>query len=364
LSAVRPFAEDDVPQVADLNWRVLHDGEGPSPPALRSYFQELFLHNPWFDKALPSLVYEDKGKIVGFLGVVPRRMSVRGEPIRVAYGSNFVVDPNSRSTLAGLHLVRALLSGEQDLSMSDSANDLSRKVQRALGLSTVLLDSIHWSRPLRPTLYALFAMSRSKKSTLSICLRSAAKPFCSAVDSMAARISSSPFRQTVPRLSGEELDVETLLECVSEFSRGYSLRPEYDVSSLSWLLSFMDRMKAYGGLRKVILRDERKTIVGWYIYCIRGSGIGEVVQIGAAQQSATEILDHLFNDAWKHGAIALHGRLDSRLIEELSEKGCFFYRRGGWMQVHSRRPELLQLIRNGDAFLTRLDGEWCLAFSG
>jgi hypothetical protein len=125
----------------------------------------------------------------------------------------------------------------------------------------------------------------------------------------------------------------------------------------------MGRIKAYGNLRKVVLRNERQKIVGWYIYCIRGSGVGEVVQIGAAKQSTREILDHLFYDAWKHGAIALHGRLDSRLLEELSGKGCFFYRRGGWMQAHSRRPELLQLIHNGDAFLTRLDGEWCLAFS-
>jgi hypothetical protein len=45
---------------------------------------------------------------------------------------------------------------------------------------------------------------------------------------------------------------------------------------------------------------------------------------------------------------------------DLSDKNCFFTCRGGWMAAHSRKPELLELLNRGDAFLSRLDGEWCL----
>jgi hypothetical protein len=33
------------------------------------------------------------------------------------------------------------------------------------------------------------------------------------------------------------------------------------------------------------------------------------------------------------------------------------------MLVHSRSPEILQAIHSGTAFISRLEGEWCLRFS-
>ncbi len=361
MSPVRPFLRGDIPQAADLNWNCLRHHEGPSPPALRSYFEKLFFCNPWFDESLPSLVFEDdKEKLVGFLGVIPRPMSVRGEPLRAAFGSNLVVHPESRSTLAGLHLVKAYLAGAQDISLSDSANELTAKVQKGLGASTLLLESIHWSRPLRPCLYSLDAMSRLSKNKLTAVLKSLSKPLGMIVDNVVTKNNSSPFHQFTPRLRSEDLSVESLLRCYSDFLCRYALRPEYDLESLGWLLDFMDQMKAYGELQRTVLRNERNEIVGWYIYYLKRGGVGEVVQIGGAKQSTADILRHLFFDAWKRGAIGLHGRLDAQLLEDLSGVGCFFYRRGGWMQAHSRRPELLQFIQGGEAFLTRLDGEWCL----
>jgi len=102
---VRPLAENDIPQVADLYWTVLRERKGPPPPAFHSCLHELYFTNPWMDSALPSLVYDEQGKIAEFLGVVPRKMCLQGEPDRIAYGGNFVVHPEVRTTLAGLHVV-------------------------------------------------------------------------------------------------------------------------------------------------------------------------------------------------------------------------------------------------------------------
>jgi hypothetical protein len=363
--AVRPFIEHDITQVADLFWTVMRGSNGSAPPAVRSFFQNLYFASPLIDSSIPSLVYEGKGgRIVGFLGVIVRKMSVCGEPIRVAFGGNFVVDPEARANLAGMRLLGTYMAGGQDISQTDSANNVSRSLLEKLGFRTIVPLSIHWARPLQPCHYAIYAASRLTGSRFSAALRFAAKPFCSAVDSVATRLSSSPFRRSESSLHAAELDVETLLHCLAEFRTGYSLWPEYDVPSLTWLLTFMDGMRTRGRLRKVVLRDASQKILGWYLYYVKPGAVGEVVQIGGEPQFTKDILDHLFHDAWNHGVVGLHGMLPSRLMGDFSDKNCFFACRGGWTVAHSRKPELLELLNRGDALLSRLDGEWCLAFGG
>ena len=338
---------------------------GSAPPAIQSFFQELYFTNPWVDSSIPSLVYEGKsGRVVGFLGVTVRKMSLCGQPIRVAFGGNFVVDPEARSNLAGMRLLGTYMAGYQDLSQTDSANDVSRNLLERCGFRTIVPYSIHWARPLRPAHYAIHALSRLTGPVLSAGLKFAAKPFCSAVDGMAARFSSSPFRRTESILHGAELDVETLLHCLAQFRTGYSLWPEYDAHSLTWLLTFMGRPQTRGDLRKVVLRDDSQKILGWYIYYVKPGAVGRVVQVGGERQFTKDILDHLFDDAINRGVVGLHGTVPISLMGDFSEKHCFFACRGGWMVAHSRKPELLELLNRGDAFLSRLDGEWCLGFGG
>jgi hypothetical protein len=98
--------------------------------------------------------------------------------------------------------------------------------------------------------------------------------------------------------------------------------------------------------------------LGWYLYYAEPGGIGEVVQIAARDGSVDDVLDHLFYDAWRHGVVALSGQLQPRLLRALSDRSCLFRHGGAWMLVHARDPELISVIHRGDAFLTRLDGEW------
>jgi hypothetical protein len=147
---------------------------------------------------------------------------------------------------------------------------------------------------------------------------------------------------------------------MADFRKGYSLWPEYNVSSLKWLLGFMESRPARGSLRKVLLRDGAKKIVGWYIYYVKPGAVGEVVQIGGDEKQTKEILDHLFWDACEHGVVGLHGVVDSRHTADFSDEGCFFTCRGGWTVASSRNPEIMKSLERGNAFLSRLDGEWCL----
>ena len=362
-SAIRSFAIEDISEVANLWWKFLRHGKGSPPPGLLSYFQELYFGSPLIDERMPSLVYEDaSGKIVGFLGVIRRRMSLHGNPIRVALGGNFVVDPEARSSLAALDLLTAYMAGDQDVSLTDSANELSKSLQEQLGFRTLRPLSLHWARPLRPARYTVHGISKLTRPVISTTLKIASKPFCGAVDWMTARLPFSPFRQARPALKAADLDVETLLRCVDEFHSDCSIQPEYELDSLKWLLSFMERMHPRAELRKIVLRDSNQKIAGWYIYYLKPGDVAQVVQIGGPRQSAADVLDHLSYDAWSLGAIALHGVVSIHAIDNFSEKNCFFTCRGGWALAHSRNPKLLEPLNCGDASLSRLDGEWCLNF--
>ena len=360
--AVRPFVEEDIPQVASLYWAFMLRRKGAAPPELHASFRELYFTNPWIDETPATLVYEEKdGRVVGFLGVIRRKMSLCGRPIRVAFGGNFVVDPEARSSLAGVRLLGKYMAGDQELSMTDSANNMSRTLLERLGFRTLVLPSIHWVRPLRPTRFAAYAASRAVTPGIAKTVNVLTRPFCALADGLAARIPSSPFHCTEPSLYAAELDAETLLRCLTEFRKDYSLWADYDSHSLQWLLSFIQSRTFRGTLRKLVLRNDAEDIVGWYVYYAKPGGISEVVQIGSAPRFLKHVLDHLFYDAWSQGVIALHGVIQNRMMPELSDKNCLFTCRGGWTVAHSRKSELLELLAHGDAFLSRLDGEWCLA---
>lgn len=358
---MRAFAEADIPQVADLFWRYMRRRPGSAPLMLQSIFRELYFSSPFQAPAFPSLVFEGHdGQVVGFLGGIVRLMSFRGQPLRVTYGSNLVVHPEFRSGRAAPELVGTFLNLDYDLTMTDSANNLSRRILEGNGLRIIPVLNIHWRRPLQPSRYAVYGLSRSARPWVAVGIRFATKPFCAAADSVATRLSVSPYRQRRSHLQGAELDVETLLQCLLEFRKDYSLWAEYDRHSLGWLLSFMERARARGDLRKVVLRDDKQQVVGWYIYYVKREGVGEVVQFGGQPKSTKDILDHLFYDAWERGVVALHGVVDSRRMADYSDKGCFFTCRGGWTMAKSRKPELLDRLERGDVFFSRLDGEWCL----
>jgi hypothetical protein len=360
MGRVRPFTEEDIAQVADLHRRVFHTGEACSlelTRAYRSYFAQIFLRHPGGD-GLPSLVYEkDNGEIAGFLGVSPRPMSLGGRPIRAAVSSQFIVDPALRSPLAGVKLLKTYLSGPQELSIADEANDISRRLWESCGGTTSLLYSLYWIHLLQPTRFVL-----SRFNTLPALARRALAAPCFLIDAVTARMQQSPFRQSEPAVTGEDLSRETLLPCLRKFSRGSALRPEYDDRLLQWLFEALGRERGSGALHKIAVRGAAGKILGWYIYYLDDGGMGEVLRIGANDESIGTVLDHLFHHAWRQGAAALSGRIEPKFMQQFREKNSQFHHRGYWVLVHSRNPEVLQAIHRGDALLTRLEGEWAMRF--
>jgi hypothetical protein len=363
MGGIRPFVEADIPRVARLHRTVFKTDDRVDSSGLDSYhayFTRVFLDHPARDASLPSLVCQESGgRIVGFLGVVPRRMTMNGRRYQAAIASQFIVDPTTQVGPVAVRLAKTFLEGPQDLSISDEANDISRRIWEGLGGTTALLRSLYWTRPLRPARLGLSVLrGRARLAVLAM----AARPVASIVDVFATRMPHSHFHQPKPQASaGNDRIEETVLSYLPEFTRKGSLRVEYDEPTLRWLLDQARLRKAVGKIHTGVVRNAQR-IIGWYLYHLDRDHIASVLQVVADPAAIRDVLDHLFYQANEHGAIAVTGRLEPRYLQTLSDAYCLLHRRGPWVLLNSEQSELVRSFETGDAFFSRLDGEWCLGY--
>lgn len=356
---IRPLRREDIPAIVALRRQVFRFSERADAGALARYLEAIFFRNPWTDPGLPSLVYEDAtGDLCGFVGVVPRRMLFRGEPIRVAVGTQLMVVPSRRGALIGRRLVHAFISGPQDLSLSDTANEAARRLWEAVGGETSVLLSMTWTLPLRPYSHAL---GRQRGTWLGRGLALATRPLAAAADALVPRAwGGAPWRLP-PEGRTEALDASSLLAHFSDVAGAPALRPVYEDGSLEWLLRQAADKRQFGRMRRVLARTAAGEVAGWFLYYLARGGTAEVVQMVAARARQELVFDHLCHHAWRRGATAISGRVDPALMPVLAGREARLSLEGPWVLVHAR-PEILLAIEHGDALLSRLEGEWWLSF--
>ena len=363
MGRVRSFVKTDIPQVAELYHKVFFHSGHPSE-ALKAYIDEVFLDNPLYDPDLPSLLYEeDDGRIVGFLGVMPRRMLMKGQSLKMAVASQFMVDPDSRGEFAGVKLLKVFFSGPQHIAMTDGANATARRLWETMGGVSVPIYSIYWMRTLRPCEYGMERF-REGGGAWRVSGLSAARPLCRLLDAaLATRMVGYRFHSgTLPFHAQEESDEETICAILTRLTAGWSLFPDYTPSSMKWLLSIAAQKTKFGPLRNEVLRTREREIVGSYVYYLNVGGVSNVLQLAAIPGTISAVLDHLFYTCWRQGSAAISGRLEPRYMHEIYRHRCRF-RCGSAMLVHAKDPALLYPIYTGNAFLTRLEGEWWNRFS-
>jgi hypothetical protein len=361
MAAIRPLEERDIPEVVRLFGRVYPQKRWASQLECEAYFRDIFLGNPWVDPALPSWVAVEgdrvnAARIVGFIGVMPRLMRNKGRPIRAAVVSQLMVDPEKPRALAAAQLLRKALAGPQELTISDGANESSRKMWEALGGATSTLYSLQWRRPLRPAQCALqLASSRRGRAAARL-----AAPIAALADAYAAQRMSL---HCPPAFLEEPLDAVSLLAALERAASRVALSPQYDLRSLEWLLAQAHAKRRHGELQARLLRESGGRIAGWFLYYLN-SGTSRVLQLEAQEGSAHAVLGQLFHHAWRHGAAAIEGRMEPRFARTLSERHCFFLADGTYALAHAHDPRVLAALERGDALFSRLEGEWWMRFAG
>ena len=361
MSGVRPFRADDVPAVASLRPTAFRASLQTGPEALARYFERIFLHLPWHDADLPSLVYENwQGQVRGFLGVLTRRMRKGSRDVRVAVPTQFMVHPECRG-VAGVQLMRRFLDGPQDLSLSDRGNDGARKLWERLGGHTALLYSLFWTRALRPVRYGVVHKPRGR---LAATLISAAAPIWNLSDALLRLVDEPAIPQRPPPGTTEPLDISWLVAQFPRFMAPDVLHPVYHEPYLRCVLEEASAKTKLGKLQSILVCDRGGQPSGWFIYYENPRGVSQVVQLVARPGRGGDVLGHLLFRAGQEGATAVQGRLEPVLLPELGAANCQFNREGPWMLVHSRSAELLAAVSGGagHAFVSRLDSEWWLNF--
>jgi hypothetical protein len=354
---VRPLERDDLSQIVALHVRVF-GRHVAAPDLLQAYLGRVLYEHPWIDGDCPSLVYEDRvGRVVGCLGVMPRPMIIGGRPGRAAVAHHYLVDPTYRAALAGVELVRRFLAGPQDFSLTEG-NERTRQIWHAFGGGTVLLRSLHWTRALRPSSYLLAVLTRHG---LPRRMRSTLRPICRGLDTVAPSAAPRLFRMNAAELHGADVDAAALRSCLTMCMADLHVQPFYDHKALTWLLDTLEGQRQHGTLHRIVVRDGAQRVLGWYLYYLATDGHGEVMQLGGHEPGLPRVIDHLFHHAWEHGAISISGALEPHTFPALARKSCaFHFPDSSWMLVHGRDPGLVNAIHNGNAFLTRLEGEWWL----
>ena len=355
MAAVRPFSPGDIPAVVQLFSRVYPDARWNSHGECEAYFHHIFFASPWTDPALPAWVAMDGARAAGFIGVMPRPMRLRGRTLQAAVVTQLMVEQDKRHGMVAAQLLRKALAGAQDLTISDGANETSRKMWEALGGLTSTLYSLQWRRLLRP-LQSTLQRIRSPHGRAAALL---ATPVAYLADAYAA------YHRSMRRPSSlreEPLHAATLLDGLASLERHFALSPQYNIEALEWLLGEARAKRRHGELQSRVLRDGGGAIVGWYLYYVNG-GTSKVLQLHAQQGAERAVLDHLFQDAWRRGSTAIEGRMEPRLARFLGERHCLFHSTSMYALIQAREPQSLAALARGDAFFSRLEGEWWMRFS-
>ena len=351
---LRAMRREDASLVAEVHARSF-GGEGwPSVAARAAYFREVLFDGPWCDAELPSWVAEEGDRMVGFFAVLPRPMRAGGRRLRAAVGCQFAVDPERRSSIAALALMRRFLSGPQDLSISDGANDASCRCWLACGGIASALHGLHWLKLLRPARALVeIAASRPRRPWLKHLLGPARA---------LARL--LPPYAAPSRATGTEtgpLEAVDLVEAVHDVAHAFSVGPCYEMQDAAWLLGQARAKRRHGELQGASVRAAGR-VLGWFLYYLN-EGTSRVLSVGGSREALPAVLDALFAHARERGAAAIEGRVEPQLATALPQR-CLFYRSGISTLLHAREPALLLALLSGDAQFTRLEGEWWMRFSG
>lgn len=362
MEEILVFNEEHVRDTASLYLRTVRGQFRQAPRSLEDAIRESFLLNPWVSSESPSLVYMDKGKQAGFIGVIPRPMEFRGQPIRATTIVLWLINHELHRGIGGMKLLQRVLKGPQEFSYVDGASNEASSVYTAVGARVSSLYSFNWMRILRP-----FQTGRSfldRAGGVFSMLKGASGVVTTPMDFLFSKVPLGMLQRPKSQYSSKLVSAAELLECIQEARGREALRPAYSMPSFGWLISQAGTGSGHRGLRLKIVYDADGARCGWFVHYANPGRIGYVLQIGCRRrQQFAEVLRALFEDAWEQGACAVRGRAIPQFLVALSEQYCLFRQPYACVIGHSRDPEIMNAFLTGDAALSGLDAGTWLPFS-
>lgn len=347
---VRPLEPGDLPRVAALLSRLLSGGDGVVSNGYLATLRRLFFEHPWYDPSLPSLVYVRGGTVVGFIGSQPRPLVFRGAPLRAVWSGPLVSDPDAGAP-AGLLLMRAVLAGPQDVTLTDGANPEVLQMWERLGGRVSHLRGLAWMRLLRPMRGVGELLLRQRLPRV----RRMAGPLWDGFDRVVAP--AAGFRPSQPTETSSVSLRPAALASFRDAAGGADPRVALDAHGSEWLLREVERTNPGAYAWRLVLGRNGEPI-GWYVAELPRRGVGRLLGMGAHPTAVRAVLDQFSWDAWDAGTAAVTGRVEAQLLEPLLAYPRLVVRGSTRVLVHGGDPSLVDALVAGEGDITRLDGEW------
>lgn len=260
--------------------------------------------------------------------------------------------------------MKTMLDGPQDLTITDGATDAVRRMWEAFGGHVVHLGVLSFVRLFRPwSLGSDLLLERRISRRLAPPVRGLSR----GLDRVTELAAPRRLRPERPSVASEPLTPALLLAHAESVAAPARLRTAYDAGYVSWLFDELRRVEARGTLwadgvprgplwAELVSSDGR--VDGWYVCHLRRGGFCRVLQFASTPRGADTVFAQLSFRARELRAAALYGRLEPRLVGPVTASRCLIRPSDGRLLVHARDAELAGAVRAGDAFLTRMDGEW------
>ncbi len=359
MPEIRSLIADDLVSVADMFHRSIRKRDGAASGDLPSYLRAIFLDNPNGDPDIHSRVHvRDDGRVTGFLGVLPLEMELEGRSIRAAVCSSFVTEDRETDPFAGARLLRAVLSGPQELTFGETINDVSAGMWKTMRGHLLADYSLDWLRVLRPASFALEVAAMRCVGALRVL-----HPITGLVDrTFSARGQGRVLHYYAPRpdkgdsFSDEEASDAEFSQVARELVRHFRLRPVWGEENLLGMLSHAKHKRLHGEPVQRIVRAKGGRAVGLFLYHGNPGGIGRTLQIMALPGQEQIVIDRLIRNAYDRGLVAIRGRTQPAILRATLGMKCAFLHAASTI-VHVRNPDLVRAATDGTAFFNGLCGE-------
>lgn len=359
VSQVRPFEHDDAPAVAEMFLRILrHESSADGGAALAVYLDDLFCGPYGCDGEIVSRVHvTEDGRLNGFIGVLPQVMELDGEHLRAAICTTWMVDDHEADPFAGARLLKAVLSGPQDLSFSETSNDLSTAMWRRMGAHVLASYSLEYLRVIHPASFV------TRMAARRFGLLGAFTPLARLADRAAgAGADGLSWARYRPRPGKADALVEVtpdedeLVRAIQEMVLHHPLHPCWSSEQLARMLVHARVKVKHGARVQRIMRTRGGKLAGLFVYYGDRGGIGRVMQVMAAPGMEGLVLERLLANAHAHGLAAIRGRTQPALLDAMLDRKFAFMHASSTV-FHSSRSELADAATQGRAFLNGLSGE-------
>ncbi len=363
MGGVRPLESDDLPRLVEVHLATFGHVGNTRDEIERGYIDKLpsvFLEHSDADHASPSLVFEHEGSVVGFVLVVSRQVRFGDERIWLASTSHLAVDPSARSSLAAIHLMRAITEGPQDLTYVDRSNAASRATLQAAGFEPMPNYSLRWRRVLRPAVSASQRLAGRLGGRAEFLVGLGRRADASLPERIRSRtVAELPKRP--PTLSSVPLTIDHVVTAGPALMSGYDLHPIFGDASVverEWNLHALARPNSLVNRTAVVSR--RGDVVGWYIDEIEDDGWARVLQFVARPEHRQAVFVSMLHDLDEREAVDVVGDLPLDLLYDAEVAGCRLSSDTATTSVHASDDRLLEVFRRNRAWLSAIEGEFLL----